>query len=251
MAKDFITEQLKKAFRDRQTFSRDELYDFYSHLEPDLNESTFRWRIYQLKEKNIITPLSKNLFSFDYKPVFKPVIDETERKLFNRVTKQFTTLKPCIWSTKIISEFMLHQPGRFFTMLEVENDALEPVFYFLKDSGARNVYLQPQELELERYVFENETAIILQSLVSKAPVQKIKKINTTTIEKLIVDIFCDKKLFSTFQGTELVNIINNAYLRYAINFTKLFNYAKRRRKEIELMEYLSQQTEIPQYIFND
>lgn len=66
-----------------------------------------------------------------------------------------------------------------------------------------------------------------------------------------MDIFCDKKMFSTFQGTEFVDIINNSYRRYAINFTKLFNYAKRRRKEIELMEYLSQQTKLPQNIFNN
>lgn len=251
MAKDFIIDQLKKEFKGRGTFSREELYNFYSQFEPDLKETTFRWRIYQLKEKGVFTPLSRGLFSSDFKQLFKPEIDGDERKIYNKIDKQFPNIRQCIWSTKVISEFMLHQPGRFFTVLQVENDALESVFHFLKDIGIRNVFLQPDEKEIERYVFEAESAIILQSLISKAPTQKITKLTTTTIEKIIVDIYCDKKLFGAFQGSELINIINNSYHRYAINFTKLFSYAKRRRREIDLKEYLSQQTEIPLSIFND
>lgn len=251
MAKDFIIEQLKKVFKGRDTFSRDELYHFYSQFEPDLKETTFRWKIFQLKEKKIITPLSRGLFSFEYKPVFKPEISEIERKIYNKIGKQFPTLKQCMWSTKVVSGFMVHQPGRFVTILEVENDALEPVFHFLKDISIHNVFLQPEEKEIKRYVFEAESAIILQSLISKAPTQKIKGITTITIEKMIVDIYCDRKLFNAFQGSELINIINNAFHRYAIDFTKLFSYAKRRRKETDLMEYLLQQTDIPQNIFND
>lgn len=251
MAKDFIIEQLKKEFKGRDIFSRDELYQFYSKFEANLKETTFRWRVYHLKEKKIITPLSRGLFSFEYKPLFIPEIDENDKKTYEKIYKQFPTLKQCIWSTKIISEFMLHQPGSFVTILEVESDALEPVFHYLKDINVRNVFLQPNEKEIDRYVFEAESAIILHALISKAPIQRMKKITTITIEKMIVDVFCDKKLFNAFQGSELSNIINNAYHHYAINFTKLFIYAKRRGKESDLREYLSQQTEISQSILND
>ena len=251
MAKDFIIEQLKKEFKDRETFSREELYRFYCKYDSNLKETTFRWRVYELKEKRIITPLSKGLFSFNYKPIYRPEIGENEKKTYEKINKQFPTLKHCIWSTRIINEFMLHQPGRYVTILEVEINALEPVFHFLKDINVSNVFFQPKEIEIERYVFETESAIVLNSLITKAPIQKIKKISTITIEKLIVDIFCEPILFNAFQGSELANIINNAYHHYTINFTKLFSYAKRRRKEDDLMEYLSQQTEIPQSIFND
>lgn len=251
LAKSFTIEQLKETLKGQNTFSREELYHFYSQFEPDLKETTFRWRVFQLKGKKIITPLSRNLFSFNYKPLFKPEIKEMERKVYNKINKQFPTLKQCIWSTKVVSEFMVHQPGRFVTILEVENDALEPVFHFLKDINIRNIFLQPEEKEIERYVFEAESPIILQSLVSKAPTQKLKGLTTITIEKMIVDIYCDWMLFNAFQGNELINIIHNAYHRYAIDFTKLLSYARRRRRETDLMEYLSQKTDIPQNIFND
>jgi len=46
---------------------------------------------------------------------------------------------------------MLHIPGRFLTILQVEKEALEPVYEFLKEQNFRNLYIQPEEKEIERY----------------------------------------------------------------------------------------------------
>lgn len=251
VAKDFIIEKLKKEFKGRESFSREELFDFYRQFEPDLKETTFRWRIYHLKVNKIITAIKRGLFTFSFKPIFKPEIGEVEKKISGKIEKQFDQLKYCIWSTKIAHEFMLHIPGKDITILQVEKDALEPVYSFLKEENIRNIFIEPRDKEIERYIYGAENAIILQSLVSKSPIQKLKKVSTTTLEKLIVDLYCDKKLFAAFQGSELVHILNNAYNRYSIDFTKLFNYSKRRRKETEMMEFFSDKTDIPNTILND
>ncbi len=145
LIQNFIIEQLKKEFEKRESFSKQELFDFYLRYEPKLKETTFRWRIFDLKEKGIIGPLSRDLLTLTNKPVFKPQINDAERRLANRIMKQFYPLGLCIWSTKILSEFMLHQPGKFITILEVEKAAVEPVFHFLKDIHTKDVYLLPQE----------------------------------------------------------------------------------------------------------
>jgi len=251
MAKDFIIERLKKEFEGRESFSREELLDFYRYFEPELKETTFRWRIYHLKSKQVITPISRGQFTLSFKPVFIPDLEDAERKIFSKLEKQFPSLKICIWSTKIANEFMLHIPGKFITILQVEKEAIESVYSFLKDQNFPNVFIEPKEKEIERYIYESETAIVLKSLVSKSPTQKVKTVATTTLEKLIVDLYCDKKLFAAFQGSELVHIVNNAYKRYSIDFTKLFHYAKRRRKDAELVEFFSDKTDIPNSILND
>jgi len=251
VAKDFIIEQLKKEFKGKESFSREELFDFYSQFELDVKETTFRWRIHHLKANKIITAIKRGLFTFSYKPVFTPEIGEVEKKISGKIEKQFDQLKYCIWSTKITHEFMLHIPGKCITILQVEKDALEPVYSFLKGENIRNIFIEPEDKEIDRYIYEAENAIVLQSLVSKSPIQKVKKTSTITLEKLIVDIYCDKKLFAAFQGSELIHIIDNAYNRYSIDFTKLFNYSKRRRKETEMMELLSSKTNIPNTILND
>ncbi|MDO8898236.1 MAG: hypothetical protein Q7V19_11335 [Bacteroidales bacterium] len=251
MAKDFIIERLKKEFEGRESFLREELLDFYRYFEPELKETTFRWRIYHLKSKQVITPISRGQFTLSFKPVFIPDLEDAERKIFSKLEKQFPSLKICIWSTKIANEFMLHIPGKFITILQVEKEAIESVYSFLKDQNFPNVFIEPKEKEIERYIYESETAIVLKSLVSKSPTQKVNTVATTTLEKLIVDLYCDKKLFAAFQGSELVHIVNNAYKRYSIDFTKLFHYAKRRSKDAELVEFFSDKTDIPNSILND
>ncbi len=248
---DFITEQVKTKFKDKDSFSGEELFDLYRQFEPDLKETTFRWRIYDLKKKKIIAQISRRLFTLAYKPIFKPEVDEIERKIYSKIEKQLPGIKQCIWSTKTVNEFMLHIPGRFLTILQVEKEAIEPVYAFLKEQNFRNVYIEPEEKEIERYLYDTETTIILQSIISKAPTQKNNKTSTTTIEKIIVDLYCDKQLFSAFQGNEFIHIVNNVYGRYSIDFTKLFSYARRRNKEKDLKEFFLDRTNIAKSILHD
>jgi len=251
LVRDFITEKLKQTFTGRESLSRQELFDFFLQFEPDLKESTFRWRIYNLKDKNIISPISRQRFTLAHKPIFEPLIGEHERKISTLIRKRFKELKFAVWSTRIVSEFMLHQPARFIIIVEVEKVAIEPVFYYLKDSNIKDVFLDPEEKEIDRYISGLENAVVVLPLVSKAPIQGIKSTATITIEKLLVDLFSDKQLFSAYQGGELAHIYDNAYRRYTINFTKLFSYATRRRKAQDVKNFLIQKTEIPQAIFND
>ena len=242
---------MQQTFKGRESLSRQELFDFFRQFEPGLKENTFRWRIHNLRDKNIISQISRQRFTLAHKPVFEPLIGEHERKVFVLIQKQFKELKLAVWSTRIVNEFMLHQPARFIIIVEVEKEAVEPVFYFLKDSNIKHVFLDPEEKEIDRYISGLENAVVVLPLVSKAPIQGIKSTATITIEKLLVDLFSDKPLFSAYQGRELVHIYNNAYGRYAIDFTKLFSYASRRRKVEDLKNFLVQKTDIPQIIFND
>ena len=250
MAKDYIIEQLNKRVKGRDFFSRKELYAFYKQFEPDLKETTFRWRIYDLKSKHLISPLSKELFTLSYKPVFNPVIGNTETKLFCKVEKEFPSIKACIWSTAIVREFMLHIPGKSIILLQVEKEAIEPVYSFLKELNY-NIFIQPEEKEIERYIYEPDVSIVLQTLISKSPTQRSGNTTTVTLEKLIVDMFSDRKLFAAFQGSELAHIVNNAFSRYSIDFTRLLTYAKRRGKEQDIRQFFLDKTDIPKNILND
>ncbi|MBW7847159.1 MAG: hypothetical protein H3C41_03640 [Bacteroidales bacterium] len=250
MANDII-EQLRKRFGKRQSFSRQELYAFYTEFNPDLKETTFRWIIYNLKKKQIISSISKGLFTLAFKPVFKPNIEKATKIIYLSIEKQFPMLKFCVWTTQIVSEFMLHVLAKHITILQMEREALEPVYDFLKTKKIGDIFIQPKEKEIERYIYESDNAIVLLPLVTKSPLQKIDEVQTTTLEKLIVDLFSDKKLFAAFQGSELIHIINTAYNRYAIDFTTLVHYANRRRKDVDLKNFLKDKTDIPKNILND
>jgi hypothetical protein len=249
MTNEIIIQQLSNEFQGKTLVSRSELSGFFRRLHPDWKETTFRWKIHDLKNKQLIRPVSREFFTLSSKPVFVPEISQPEHKIFLKVGKQFPMLKSCIWSTRIVGEFMLHFPNQFITVLQVEKEAIEPVYDFLKEQKYRHLFIQPEEKEIERYVYESDSSIVLQTLVTKSPVMKTGTTTTITLEKLLIDLISDKKLFATFQGNELIHIINTAYNRYAMDFTKLLHYAKRRRKEFELMELLNR-TDIPKNIFS-
>lgn len=251
MADDFIIEQLRKNFGNREFFSRKELYSFYSQFKINLKDATFNWVIFNLKQKQIISSISKELYTLSFKPIFRPIIEKPLKKIYTGIEREFSTLQCCIWSTQFVSEFMLHVPVKHITILQIEREALEPVYYSLKVQKFGDIFIQPEEKEIERYIYESEKAIVLLPLVSKSPIQKIDNVPTTTLEKLIVDLYSEKKLFAAFQGRELAHIVNTAYSRYAIDFTKVFQYAKRRRKDVEIRRFFENKTEIPKNILND
>ncbi len=143
---------------------------------------------------------------------------------------------------------MIHQPGRFLLLVEVEATATESAFYFLKDETYKNVFLNPDDNLLERYIYEQTESIIVKTLITKAPVKKEKKISVPTLEKILVDLFVDKKLFSPFQGSELVSIYNNVYAVYALNITKMLSYARRRTKESELLDFITKNTKLAELL---
>jgi len=82
------------------------------------------------------------------------------------------------------------------------------------------VYLNPDENLLEHYIYEERVSIIVKPLVTKTPLEKEQKISTPSIKKILVDIFVDRKLFSAFQGSELVHIFNTLYSTYTKRRTK-------------------------------
>jgi hypothetical protein len=67
---------------------------------------------------------------------------------------------------------------------------------------------------------------------------EVEKFYTPLLEKVLVDLFAEEKLFYYLQGSELIHIYENAINKYAINFTKLFSYAKRREREQDIKQFM-------------
>lgn len=161
---------------------------------------------------------------------FVPQINSQLKRVYSKLKVHFPFLNICVWNTSILNEFMLHQPGRFYTLVEVEKGALENVFYSLK-KDRRAVYLDPSADILNRYASDEKEVTIVKPLVTEAPMQDVNGAQTTTIEKLLVDIFSDETIFASQQGEEMQNIFREAYSRYIISESRMLRYADRRRKK--------------------
>ena len=207
--------------------------------EPQLNDSTFAWRIYNLKKNGIIKKIGRGLYSFLDKKDYALQLNKNAKKTVNTVLKNFTDLNFCISESSWINEFATHQYSSNFIILEIEKDFIESVFYNLKEKF-KNVFLKPNEIELERYISDLNNAIILVPLLTRAPIQKSedKKYNIPLLEKLLVDIFSKNTPYFFLTDSEVETIIINAFIKYNINQTTLLAYSERRGKKKKIKNFL-------------
>ena len=132
---------------------------------------------------------------------------------------------------------MQHQPNHFFILVETDKETTNSVFYFLREIK-KSVFIEPTNDILEKYNVNERETFIIKPIISEAPTQNINGIETVTIEKMLVDIFCDDVIFSAQQGGEMRTIFKNAFEKYTINQSKMLRYADRRRKKEELNQFI-------------
>ena len=238
-----IENKLIEEFKDREYFSREELFDFFRYFEPDLKEGTFGWRIYDLKNRNIIKTLKRGVYVISFKPGYKPVISPNLLRIAKQLSERFNEIDHSIWETAWLNEFAQHQINRSALIVEIEKGFEESLYYELKEFGHRDLFLNPDEKEIDFYIAESNQPVIVKNLLTRSPVlkrtEKKIKFYVPTLEKILVDLFAEEKLFYYVQGSELIHIYENAITSYTINFTKLFSYAKRRKREQDIKQFIS------------
>lgn len=238
-----IENRLIEKFKNRESFSKDELFEFFKYFEPNLKKGTFDWRIYDLKNKNIIRPIMRGLYTISNKPKYKPEISMDLLKLTKKLNYRFEDVKYCIWETNLLNEFSQHQSSKRILIIETKRDFLDSFFYELKEIYKGDVFLTPDKKTINFYVAESIQPIVIKRLITRSPISKRteKKIKfyTPLLEKILVDVFAEDKLFYYSQGSELVHIFENALKSYDINFTKLLSYAKRRERYTDIKMFLS------------
>lgn len=138
---------------------------------------------------------------------------------------------------------MTHQPMNEFYFVEVEEDSMLPVLYYIRDvkSDEFNVILESDFEIFERYYPINAPIVIIRKLISEAPLIQFNNIYTASLEKILVDLFLDVKLFEAYQGKEMEIIFNEAISKYVINQNRMIRYANRRGKKETLFKYLENQ----------
>lgn len=239
--------KLQTHFKSKTAFGNKDIVKFYKELEPKIKNTTVNWRVYSLVQFGILSRVGRGKFILGEGRRFVPEISSKIKSLYKKLYKKFPYLEICIWNTSVLNELMIHQPGRFYTLVEAEKDTNESIFYFLKENN-KNVFIDPTSDILSRYASSEKEAIIVKPLVSEAPMQKIQSVNTITIEKMLVDIFSDETTFAAQQGSEMQTIFKNAFEKYTVNENKMIRYADRRGKKKAFNNYLNKVSKFRQQI---
>ena len=141
MNEKFRIEEMKEYFG-KMPFINRELYQFYLNYESDLNENTFRWRIYNLKKQRIISSVKRGSYITESRSIFSPPVNQSLKRIYKKIKEHFPYSEISIWETKWLANYMLHQPMTDNMIIEVDKDAMVSVFSFLQETK-NNVFLNP------------------------------------------------------------------------------------------------------------
>jgi hypothetical protein len=225
-------QELKVAFGNKEYFLVEDLFALYQSFDPTVSKSTVNWRIYTFVKTEVIKRIGRGKYKFGNENYFKPQITQKTLEINSFMKANFPYLNYIIWHISEINSVSQHLINRDTHYLEVEKDAIDPVFEQMKEKF-KYVYRRKSNED----VYFGESVIVVRSLVTGSPTQLVEKVPTTSIEKLLVDIFADKE-FEFLQGNELTHIFSNAFSKYTINIDKLLRYASRKAKRLQLEKFI-------------
>lgn len=228
----FLKNKIISYLEEQSKVSKAKLVDCITSDFPELKESTINVYLSRLKKEGVIKNPSRGIYALKGKKIYHPTIDSKLKRLHNKIKIEYPYAEFCIWDTKWLNEFMRHQPFKFYTVLEFDKDVTESVFYTLKELG-KQVFIEPDAETFDLYISNSEDVIILKHLISEAPLQEIENITIPTIEKLLVDMTIDIKMYAA-QQNEIESIYTNTFEKYEVNKNKMKRYAYRRNRENEV-----------------
>lgn len=210
----------------KRSFSRAKLLRELSNFA----EESVSQQLYRLVKSNRLERVEHGVYRLP--PQEFPISDEI-LQLNKMLKKRYPFTNFCVWSSDIFMPFMHHIPNLNYVYIDVEREAMENVFHFLKEKLQKPVFLSPNKEEYQRYITGN-SAVIIRVLISEAPLQNIGDLSITTIEKILVDIIGDIE-FHFLQGAEISYFYHNVLDKHNINKKKLIRYATRRgrREQVE------------------
>ncbi|MBP3870645.1 MAG: hypothetical protein J6E46_06690 [Faecalicoccus sp.] len=213
---------------DEKMYSREELLRIYRKEYNNLNESTFRWTLFNMLQK-------QQLFHYGYDsyvtvkpdalPAYKPYYSDRAVSLIRALDNKYPNLSFVVFESILLNEFLNHQIAQNTIYVQVEKDVSAYIFDCLRDAYPDTVILyKPSKKEFEKYWVKN--CIVVLDLISQCPVSKLTP-HEVLIEKLMVDMVAEKSISLTFSPSEISSVYKNIKRSFHVDIRKLNRYASR------------------------
>lgn len=232
-------------FSGEKVFSRENLKIFYKAREKGLKDSSLSWIIYHLCRDKVIQRLGYNMFQLynanAVRILYNPTPSEDLLKISDSVTAKFPLLTFSIWEFWMLNEFLNHQFERNVIVIDVEKRFEESVFEAIKTEFDLSVLYKPNQRDLDLYAGQ-VTALVF-PLTNEAP-KNSKEKTIAPLEKILVDLFANKTLRSVISFGEYPSIFENAFSKYLIDEKALFRYARRRKTDGDIQQFIHSKTSV-------
>ena len=204
----------------------------------DVSQKMLSWHLRKLVDQEKIFRIGKGVYTTKPKAFFRPIPNALSIRLYNKLKAAYPLLDFCIYNGEILSDLQHHLSYNNNIYIETVRDATETIFHFVQDIHKR-CFLSPKEDMMSDYVHLDKKAFIVKPLISESPIQEVNGIKVPSIEKLLVDIQCDRD-FYYLQGEETLYMMQHAFTNYNVNVGLLLRYASRRNIKSKIEKYIQE-----------
>ena len=224
---------------DRQ-YSHQELISELRQDNPKLSESSYHWAISGMLHSGSIVKIGYNEYTIpdgcERKP-YKPVYSDISSALLTQVSEKFPLVSFTVFETALMNDFLNHLIAQNTIFLQVEKEYSIFVFRYLQSLGCTDLMYKPSKADYALYW--KEDCIVVTDLISEAPVRESSP-HEICLEKMLVDMFCDKLISSTYSKAEFPEVLQKAMTDWLIEKPKMLRYARRRGREEEIRKILEE-----------
>lgn len=158
-------------YKEKGSFTKDDLRPYFKDAGISLTDEALRIRIYRLKNNGILQSVARGKYTITDKLSFTPESNTFIKKLNSLFAKKYSGIDYCTWSTLCLNDFMVHQPVNAFYLFETDRDITENVFCHFKANSIK-AFNNPTAQIMEEYVFGEQDVVVVKPLVSRAALIK-------------------------------------------------------------------------------
>lgn len=162
------TYSILEQFGDKTTLSLQDIDAFYRQKEPSIPQTTVRWRIYSLEQQGIIKRIGRGKYSLGRAHYFVPEVSKKMKRIRQIISKKFPFVAYCLWELSPVNAFAQHLINFNVLFVDVERDAVESVYYALKETRSKVMLVQ----NLYDNLSEFGSTVIVRPLITDSPIQK-------------------------------------------------------------------------------
>lgn len=155
-------------------------------------------------QKGVIQRIGKGKYREGKARTYSPELSAKAIKAGKFVGKEFPYINYCIWELSAINSFSQYLINYNVIFFEVEREVIDSVYRALKDMRYKVVRIKDIKEDLSDFAgYVCVRALV--TLVTEVPVLKEKNGHVASLEKILVDLYCDKES-APFQGNEIYHI---------------------------------------------
>ena len=223
-------------------YTRRQLVSILQEETPMLKTGSYQWAVGEMLKNGYIVRVGFDeymLSGVDIQPEYEPRYSELASELLNVLEEKYSYSEFTIFETVLMNDFLNHLIAQNTVFVQFEKDLSIFAFRFLQETDFGHVLYKPSKRDFDLYW--GADCIVITDMRSEAPLS-VRAPHSITMEKMLVDIYCDRLIRETYSKAEYPSVMEHALRTYKVEKTKLLRYAGRRNKAEEIERIISELT---------